>query len=180
MTQDVPVRGVVLDEKNEALAGTNLWVKNTMLGVTTRTDGSFEFRLKRDRTYEVLISFIGYESQILTLEPPFRESYLIRMKRSAFIAEEVVVRGTRAGDKTPMAYENLNEEELQSSNMGQDMGYLLSLTPSVVQSSESGTGIGYTNFRIRGSDPSRINITVDGIPLNDAESQQVFWACSSA
>jgi len=175
MTQDVPVRGVVLDEKNEALAGTNLWVKNTMLGVTTRTDGSFEFRLKRDRTYEVLISFIGYESQILTLEPPFRESYLIRMKRSAFIAEEVVVRGTRAGDKTPMAYENLNEEELQSSNMGQDMGYLLSLTPSVVQSSESGTGIGYTNFRIRGSDPSRINITVDGIPLNDAESQQVFW-----
>ena len=55
------------------------------------------------------------------------------------------------------------------------MPYLLSLTPSLVETSEAGNGIGYTSLRIRGTDGNRINVTIDGIPLNDAESQQVFW-----
>ena len=59
--------------------------------------------------------------------------------------------------------------------MTRDMPFLLSLTPSVVETSDAGTGIGYTSLRIRGTDASRINVTLDGIPLNDSESQQVFW-----
>ena len=64
---------------------------------------------------------------------------------------------------------------MRDRDMTRDMPYLLSLTPSVVETSDAGNGIGYTSMRIRGTDASRINITLDGIPLNDAESQQVFW-----
>jgi len=173
--QDALVKGRVSDENGEVLSGANLVVKNTMLGVMAGADGEFELKLDPGQNYKVQVSFIGCESQVLDLVPPYKNYYEVHLQRSAFIAEEVIVTGTRAGSKTPMAYENMDREEIRNQDMGQDMGYLLSLTPSVVQSSESGTGIGYTNFRIRGSDPSRINITVDGIPLNDAESQQVFW-----
>jgi iron complex outermembrane receptor protein len=59
--------------------------------------------------------------------------------------------------------------------LGQDLPYLLSFTPSVVSTSDAGAGIGYTGFRVRGSDPTRINVTINGIPLNDSESHGVFW-----
>lgn len=169
------IRGQVRDTDGEALVGANVVVKNTMLGVITNVEGRFELILSEGKSYEISVSYMGYEAQLIDVTPPFKEQYEVELKTSVFIADEVVVRATRAGNKTPMAYENMEKAEIEAQNMGQDMGYLLSLTPSLVQSSESGTGIGYTNFRIRGADPSRINITVDGIPLNDAESQQVFW-----
>jgi len=81
----------------------------------------------------------------------------------------------RAGNHTPLAYSTVDIEKLQKQNIGQDLPYLLSLTPSLVETSEAGNGVGYTNLRIRGTDPTRINVTIDGIPLNDPESQQVFW-----
>ena len=87
----------------------------------------------------------------------------------------VQVTSTRASKKTPVAYTNMNQEQLKAVNFGQDVPYLLSLTPSVTMTSDAGNGIGYTSLRVRGTDPSRINITANGIPLNDAESHQVFW-----
>ena len=73
------------------------------------------------------------------------------------------------GDKTPVSYTNLSEEEIDKSNLGQDLPYLISLTPSLVSSSDA-TGIGYTYMTIRGSDASGINVTINGVPLNDSES----------
>jgi iron complex outermembrane recepter protein len=89
--------------------------------------------------------------------------------------QEVVVKANWAGSNTPMTYKNLNTNALQNANNGQDMPFLLQQTPSVVASSDAGTGIGYTGIRIRGTDPTRINITLNGIPYNDAESQGVYW-----
>jgi len=97
------------------------------------------------------------------------------MEDAAVLTEDVVVSATRAGNRTPMAYTNLNVSNLTEKQYGQDMPYLLSLTPSLVATSDAGTGIGYTSFRIRGSDANRINMTVNGIPLNDAESHSVFF-----
>ncbi|MEZ4953852.1 MAG: TonB-dependent receptor [Saprospiraceae bacterium] len=91
------------------------------------------------------------------------------------LLEQVVVQATRAGDKTPFTYTNLNKEAIEQRNVGQDIPYLLEATPSVVVNSDAGAGIGYTGMRIRGTDPTRINVTINGIPLNDAESQGVFW-----
>ena len=91
------------------------------------------------------------------------------------ILNEVNVNALIAGDKTPVAFTNISKLEIEKGNLGQDLPYIISLTPSVVTTSDAGAGIGYTSFRIRGSDPTRINITVNGIPLNDSESQGVWW-----
>ena len=88
---------------------------------------------------------------------------------------EVNVNALRAGKKTPVAFTNINQSEIEKGNLGQDLPYMISLTPSVVTTSDAGAGIGYTGFRIRGSDATRINVTVNGIPLNDSESQGVWW-----
>ena len=87
----------------------------------------------------------------------------------------VQVVSTRASKKTPVAYTNLSKEELKAVNFGRDIPYLLSLTPSITMTSDAGNGIGYTSLRVRGTDPSRINITANGIPMNDAESAQLYW-----
>ena len=89
--------------------------------------------------------------------------------------QDVQVVSTRASKKTPVAFTNMNKEQLKVVNHGQDVPYLLSLTPSITMTSDAGNGIGYTSLRVRGTDPSRINITANGIPLNDAESATVFW-----
>ena len=89
--------------------------------------------------------------------------------------DEVVVRATKAADGTPMAISNVAADELEKSNFGQDVPYLISSTPSVIVTSDAGTGIGYTSLRVRGTGDNRINITVNGVPLNDSESQSVFW-----
>jgi len=89
--------------------------------------------------------------------------------------EDVVVAATRADAKTPMAYSAMDKQRIAQRNFGQDVPYLASLMPSVVYTSDAGAGIGYTGIRVRGTDANRINITVNGIPINDAESHGVFW-----
>ena len=87
----------------------------------------------------------------------------------------VQVRSTRASKNTPMAFTDMNRDQIKQVNHGQDIPYLLSLTPSVTMTSDAGNGIGYTSLRIRGTAPERINITANGIPMNDAESAQLYW-----
>ena len=89
--------------------------------------------------------------------------------------QEVHINALRATPQTPMSYSNIGAQQLDEQNLGQDIPYMLSLTPSLVTTSDAGAGIGYTGFRVRGSDPTRINVTIDGIPLNDPESQGVWW-----
>lgn len=89
--------------------------------------------------------------------------------------DEIVVNATKALKNTPMAYSEISKESLESGNFGQDIPYLISQTPSVIVTSDAGTGIGYTSFRVRGTDANRINVTVNGVPLNDSESHTVFW-----
>ena len=90
--------------------------------------------------------------------------------------QDVQVVSTRATRRTPMAYTNMDREQVQQLNKGKDIPYLLSMTPSVTMSSDAGTGIGYTGLHIRGTDPTRINVTANSIPINDAESSNVFWS----
>lgn len=89
--------------------------------------------------------------------------------------QEVEVSSTRAGLRTPVAFTNIGKEELRRLNQGQDIPYLLSLTPSVTATSDAGNGIGYTTMRVRGTDMTRINVTSNGIPMNDAESNGLYW-----
>lgn len=95
--------------------------------------------------------------------------------QSSVDLDEVVVKATRAAEGTPMAFSNVSKNELSNNNYGQDVPYLISQTPSVVVTSDAGTGIGYTGYRVRGTDSNRINVTVNGVPVNDSESHTVFW-----
>ncbi|MDR3269298.1 MAG: TonB-dependent receptor [Tannerella sp.] len=88
---------------------------------------------------------------------------------------EVVVSAVQAHRETPVAYRNVSAGELQANNTGQSMPYLFAGMPSVTLTSDGGNGVGYAAFRIRGTDANRINFTVDGVPLNEAESHGVFW-----
>lgn len=89
--------------------------------------------------------------------------------------QNVQVVSTRATRKTPVAFSDLSKRQLKTLNYGKDLPSLLNFTPSVTMSSDAGTGFGYTGIHIRGTDPTRINITANGIPMNDAESSAVYW-----
>lgn len=89
--------------------------------------------------------------------------------------EPAAVTAVRATERAPFAAETLDAEGIADRNTGQDLPYVLRYTPSVVVTSDAGAGVGYTGLRIRGTDPTRINVTLNGIPINDSESQAVFW-----
>src|SRR5918993_609810 len=89
--------------------------------------------------------------------------------------DPVEIRTTRAGERAPFAKTNLSKAQIHKQNLGQDLPFVLNQTPSVVINSDAGNGIGYTGIRIRGTDATRINVTLNGIPYNDAESQGTFF-----
>jgi iron complex outermembrane receptor protein len=97
-------------------------------------------------------------------------------KRDSFLLlEPVEVKATRAGENSPFTKTNLTKKQIEKLNLGQDLPFILNQTPSVVVNSDAGNGVGYTGIRIRGSDASRINVTLNGVPFNDAESQGTFF-----
>lgn len=91
------------------------------------------------------------------------------------LLQPVEINAVRASDKTPVAKTDLSKKEIEKYNYGQDLPFILNQTPSVIINSDAGNGIGYTGIRIRGTDASRINVTINGIPYNDAESQATYF-----
>ena len=169
------IKGRVTDQNGNPLAGTSVSITGTFLGTHTAPDGTYTLSNLADGRYLLRFSFTGFESQ--THEADLSRELILNviLTEKALLTEEVIIQSTRAGTSTPLAYTNVERSLLKKQNSGQDLPFLLSLTPSLVETSEAGNGIGYTNLRIRGTDASRINVTIDGIPLNDPESQQVFW-----
>ena len=88
---------------------------------------------------------------------------------------EVLVKAVRVDADSPITHSNVSKEELAKRNLGQDIPILLNYLPSVVTTSDAGAGIGYTGIRVRGTDATRVNVTINGIPYNDPESQGTFW-----
>jgi iron complex outermembrane receptor protein len=89
--------------------------------------------------------------------------------------QEVEIVSTRATKQTPVTFTNVDKESLRKQNYGLDLPFLLSSTPSLLTTSDAGSGIGYTTIRLRGTDATRINITTNGVPMNDAESHSIYW-----
>ncbi len=120
-------------------------------------------------------TFSQQKSSIITSSAYTKSDTISKSKTKSYSLSEVSVSSLRAGDKSPIAYTNIDKETLSKSNFGQDIPYLLSTTPSLVTTSDAGAGVGYTGFRIRGTDASRINVTINGIPYNDADEQGAYW-----
>ena len=169
------VTGRVLDEQGKPLAGAVVAIENSMLGTSTTADGSYSLTLRRSGNYQIFASFMGYGKAAKEIYVDADISVEFSLVPESIMSEAVIVSATRASSRMPIAQTNINAEELERQKSGFDIPYLLEMVPSVVAVSEGGTGVGNTTFRIRGTDMTRINVTVNGIPLNDPESQGVFW-----
>ncbi|MEQ9280111.1 MAG: TonB-dependent receptor [Balneola sp.] len=171
----IQISGKVLEaQTKEPLIGATVLQTGTNNGVSTNTDGSFEIDLLEGEERSLRISFTGFKSK--TVHVVRSQSDLkILLLPDTYVSDEVLVEATRVDESIPVTFSNLDQEEIQKRNLGQDVPYLLNLTPSTVVTSDAGAGIGYTGIRIRGVDPARINVTINGIPVNDAESHSVFW-----
>ena len=169
------ISGSVKNKEGEALTGATVSFKDSFKGTVTGANGKFIFTNLSSRQYTILVSYVGYSvvSKNIFLEKNMDIDIIL--EKSPYGLEEVVVKSSRAGLKDPVAMHMIDKEEITSRNLGQDIPSLLSHSPSLVSSSDAGHGIGYSGFRIRGTDANRINITIDGIPLNDAESHGVWW-----
>ena len=169
------LKGTVKTETGERLVGANLAISNGFNGTNTDVNGAYQFKNLKAGTYQLTVSFIGYEKQTKEVKLTEDQTLNVVLKQDNILAEEVLVSATRAKEKSPVAFTTVEKSEIRDNNLGQDIPYLLGLTPSFVATSDAGTGVGYTNFRIRGTDLNRINVTVNGIPMNDAESHGTWW-----
>jgi iron complex outermembrane receptor protein len=169
------VKGKITDESGNPLNGAGIVIENGFLGVHSNPDGNYVLSGLKTGIYRIRFSFLGYDTKTVEANVDGESVVNITLVQKPLEAGEVIVNATRAGEHSPLAYVTIGNEALRNQNTGQDIPYILGLTPSLVETSEAGTGIGYTSLRIRGTDASRINVTIDGIPLNDPESQEVFW-----
>ena len=165
---------VTQGENDQVLQGATVQIVGTPYVVQTGKDGLAKLQNLRQGKHEVLVTFLGYEaaSRSIVLESDLVEN--IRLAPTVFLAEEVIVQATRASENSATTYRNIDKVQLEKNNLGQDLPYLLDQTPGVVVSSDAGAGVGYTGIRVRGSDPTRVNVTINGVPLNNPESMGTF------
>ncbi|MCG3164594.1 MAG: hypothetical protein POELPBGB_00353 [Bacteroidia bacterium] len=168
------ISGTVRDE-TQTLAGANVILKDSYKATTTNTSGSYTLSNLKAGEYTLVVSFIGYETQELVLQLNADTEQNITLNKRSVVSDEVVVSATRAAKSTATTYTQMGKEEIAKNNLGQDIPFLLQNTPSVIVTSDAGAGVGYTGINIRGSDATRINVTVNGIPINDSESHGMYW-----
>lgn len=155
-----------------AIPGATVEFENNGTAVTNG-QGLFSLYIP-PRSYLVKISSIGYKKH--ESRTAFTtDTAAFKLERYNLFLQPVEIRAIRAGEKAPFTKTNITKKEIEKNNQGQDLPFLLNQCPSVVVNSDAGNGVGYTGIRIRGSDPTRINVTVNGIPYNDAESQGTFF-----
>jgi iron complex outermembrane recepter protein len=162
-------------EKKEPLAGAVAGLKEKNLFESTDKNGDFQFRGLTAGSYSLTVRFLGYEPYEIKVNLDKDISFEIILKEATIVADEVIVSALRANENTPTTFVDVTKEDIARQNFGQDLPFLLNWTPSLVTTSDAGTGVGYTGVRIRGSDASHINVTINGIPYNDSESQSVYW-----
>ncbi len=170
------IYGTIKDSSANPVVGATIKITDTYKGTFSDNNGYFKINNLDTSTYVIEISYIGYETKKLTVENlTENREYKITLKESQQNLDELIVAATRVKENAPIAHSNIAYSDIEKNNLGQDIAFLLQNTTSLVSTSDAGAGVGYTGFRIRGSDGTRINVTVNGIPINDAESQGTFW-----
>lgn len=160
----------VVDEQNQALPGANITIDGIIFAQTNE-NGLYEFKLNHAKV-SLTVSMIGFYTYNSIIE--LQSISIITLKKNIYVSEEALVTSTRVENKTAGTYTMVDKDYISKTNLGQDLPYVLNQVPGVVITSDGGTGIGYTGIRIRGTDQTRTNLTINGIPLNDAESQGTF------
>jgi len=173
-SQTFTLKGKVVDENNESLPGATILVKKPKKGTSTDFDGEFSVNLPKGN-YTIQVSFIGYKTVATKISLTKSDKINFILLPASTVLDEVLVSAVRVNADVPVTFSNISKKEIAKRNLGQDIPVLLNYMPSVVSSSDAGAGVGYTYMSVRGSNGERINVTVNGIPYNDAESHGTFW-----
>ena len=168
--------GTVIDQSGNPIPGTNVTVEGGNYGTYTDRNGSFKINNIPSQLLVLLFEAPGLFVTKKDIKPSdFNSSIQITLYTNTKNLEEVQVLSTRSFEQTTSATTINRTDLIEKNNFGQDIPTLLEASPSVVSTSDAGTGIGYSGIRIRGVDASRINVTINGIPVNDPESHDVYW-----
>ena len=168
--------GTVIDQSGNPIPGTNVTVEGGNYGTYTDRNGSFKINNIPSQLLVLLFEAPGLFVTKKEIKPSdFNSSIQITLYTNTKNLEEVQVLSTRSFEQTTSATTINRTDIIEKNNFGQDIPTLLEASPSVVTTSDAGTGIGYSGIRIRGVDASRINVTINGIPVNDPESHDVYW-----
>lgn len=176
VTAQFTVNGIVTNDAGERLELASVFVVgSTEYGAITDGSGYFEIVGLAKGEYTIKCTFVGYEAVSQTIMVKRNRELNINLEGSIYGLDQIEILSNRVGEDPVFSYVDISKEEIDAQNLGKDIPYILRMTPSVVVTSDAGTGIGYTGIRVRGTDPSRVNVTINGIALNDSESQGVFW-----
>lgn len=157
------------------LMGAHVLIKKTFIGTSSDMNGEFKLLNLSSGSYLLTVSFLGYSDYEKVINLRSDTLLDIELVRTAFLQDEVIIRSTRINQDMPGTYQDIPKETIQRLNIGKDIPFLLSSTPALTTTSDAGNDIGYSALRIRGTDITRINVTINGIPFNDAESHSVYW-----
>ncbi|HRI22625.1 MAG TPA: TonB-dependent receptor, partial [Panacibacter sp.] len=175
----ISVTGKVADKQNKPLEGASVTLvvaAKKERTIATGKQGDFVFTgIGSNANCKSIIRFVGMKTMEQNFTATENRSFSFVLDNSDFFLEQLEVKAIRATDKSPFTKTDITKQQLSKLNLGQDIPFLLNQTPSVVINSDAGNGIGYTGIRIRGSDATRINVTLNGIPYNDAESQGTYF-----
>jgi len=166
---------VTNQQTGEGLPGATITLLNSSIKVIADTGGRYRVENLKTGAYTLKVSYIGYQTITKNLFLNADAVIDIALINSTLLTEEVTVSGTRAAKNSPTTFTNLTKQDIAKNNLGQDLPFLLDQTPSLVTQSDAGAGVGYTYIHIRGSDGTRINVTINGIPYNDSEEQATFF-----
>ncbi len=133
------------------------------------------FILPTNKISKITATSIGYQTSIINSPNIINDTVTFTMFPQSLFLTPLEVSSIRASNKSPFTKTNMNKVEIEKINLSQDIPFLLNQTPSVVANSDAGNGVGYTGIRIRGTDATRINVTLNGIPYNDAESMSTYF-----
>lgn len=168
----------VTNRQNKPLEGVSATIskEGKKWTLISNAQGVIVFTPGQAGAYNLLVQSVGKQAlrQPVTLTNT-TTSLTIALEEMDYLLEPLEVKAIRASDRAPFTKTNLDKAQIAKVNLGQDIPFLLNQTPSVIVNSDAGNGVGYTAMRIRGTDGSRINVTLNGIPYNDAESQGSFF-----
>jgi iron complex outermembrane receptor protein len=150
-------------------------IKNTFLSAQSNAAGLFEFKNLKPGSYVLVTKCVGYRPKTDSIELKDNMAIEIMLSQEDVSLDEVAVNATRVDNTSAFAHNDISSEEIKKQNFGQDLPYALNSLTSVVINSDAGNGVGYTGMRIRGTDGTRINVTINGVPVNDAESQGTYF-----
>jgi len=170
------LRGIIREKgSGNPVSLVQVGLEGTRISALSKADGSFELTGIKSGRYYLRAQYPGFFPLRMSVRVKEDMQTEVQMEPRQHLSEEVIVQATRNGSEDPGTRSLVKKEDLEKLNLAQDLPILLQQETSVLATSDAGAGVGYTGISIRGSDATRININLNGIPLNDAESHGLFW-----